>query len=181
MIAVDTNILVYAHRRESPFHAAAAACVRELAEGDASWAIPWPCVHEFLGITTNPKIFTHPTPIATALAQVDLWRECPSLKLIGEDESYWAAFAEMVRSGEDPRSQVHDARIAAIVLSHGARELLSADRDSAGWRRCRSDTPLRTDVRTPQEEQAAEARKTAYGQLRSAAPAAGDAIASARR
>jgi uncharacterized protein len=107
MIAVDTNILVYAHRRESPFHGAAAACLRELAEGAASWAIPWACVHEFLAIITNPKIFKHPTPIATALARVNHWRESPSLKLIGEDESYWAAFAELVRSGEIRGAKVH--------------------------------------------------------------------------
>jgi uncharacterized protein len=143
MIAVDTNILVYAHRRESPFHAAAAACVRELAEGDASWAIPWPCVHEFLAIATNPKIFRHPTPITTALAQVDHWRESPSLRLIGEDEGYWAAFAELVRSGEIRGAKVHDARIAAIALAHGVRELLSADRDFSRMAPLSVRNPLR--------------------------------------
>lgn len=144
MIAVDTNILVYAHRRESPFHTAAAACVRELAEGDASWAIPWPCVHEFLAIATNPKIFKRPTPIATALAQVDHWRESPSLRLIGEDEGYWAAFAELVRSGEIRGAKVHDARIAAVALAHGVRELLSADRDFSRMAPLSVRNPLRS-------------------------------------
>ena len=44
MIAVDTNLLVYAHRRESDLHEAAYAVFRSLAEGDMGWAIPWPCV-----------------------------------------------------------------------------------------------------------------------------------------
>ncbi|HSS38925.1 MAG TPA: TA system VapC family ribonuclease toxin [Polyangia bacterium] len=143
MIAVDTNILVYAHRRESPFHAAAAACVRGLAEGDASWAIPWPCLHEFLAITTSAKIFKHATPIAIALAQVDHWRESPSLKLIGEDEGYWGPFAELVRSGEIRGAKVHDARIAAIALTHGVRELLSADRDFSRMAPLSVRNPLR--------------------------------------
>jgi toxin-antitoxin system PIN domain toxin len=129
MIAVDTNILVYAHRRESAFHQAAFECVRALAEGDATWAIPWPCVHEFLAIVTNPKIFKHPTPIQVALAQIDRWQESPSLKLIGEDEPYWPACSNLVRSNEIRGGKIHDARIAAISLSHGVRELLSADRD----------------------------------------------------
>ena len=42
MIAVDTNILVYAHREESPFFDLAAAKLAGLAEGKAQWAIPWP-------------------------------------------------------------------------------------------------------------------------------------------
>ena len=32
MIAIDTNLLVYAHRSEAPFHAQAFGCVKALAE-----------------------------------------------------------------------------------------------------------------------------------------------------
>ena len=67
MIAIDTNILVYAHRRDSSFHQRARDCLQEHAQGDAAWAIPWPCVHEFLAIVTNPRIFKQPTPVAAAL------------------------------------------------------------------------------------------------------------------
>ncbi len=55
MIAVDTNIIVYAHREDSPWHQAAAARVAELAEGSAAWAVPWPCIAEFLAIVTHPR------------------------------------------------------------------------------------------------------------------------------
>jgi len=63
VIAVDTNILVYAHREDADWHDAAYARLAELAEGRASWAIPWPCVHEFLAIVTHPRIFSPPTPL----------------------------------------------------------------------------------------------------------------------
>lgn len=52
MIAVDTNLLVYAHRKDSAWSQAARRCIRGLAEGRATWAIPWPCIHEFLAIAT---------------------------------------------------------------------------------------------------------------------------------
>jgi uncharacterized protein len=68
VIAVDTNILVYAHREDSSFHAAAIEAVTGLAEGRASWAIPWPCIHEFLAIVTHPRLYSPPTPIAKARA-----------------------------------------------------------------------------------------------------------------
>ena len=42
MIAVDTNILVYAHRKDSEFHAPAAELIRTLAEGMHAWSIAWP-------------------------------------------------------------------------------------------------------------------------------------------
>ncbi len=71
MIAVDTNILVYAHREDSLFHAAASRQVTALAEGRVPWAIPWPCLHEFLAIVTHPRIYDPPTPLPSALHQVD--------------------------------------------------------------------------------------------------------------
>ncbi len=84
MIAVDTNILVYAHRQDMPWSKQARACVARLAESGSFWAIPWPCIHEFLGVVTHPKIFPVPTPLSHALAQIEIWQESPSLQLISE-------------------------------------------------------------------------------------------------
>jgi predicted nucleic acid-binding protein len=53
MIAVDSNILAYSLREDSPWHRAALACVRSLAEGETVWAIAWPCVYEFLAVVTQ--------------------------------------------------------------------------------------------------------------------------------
>ena len=57
MIAVDTNVLVYAHRREVPEHPIALERLRQLAEGRDRWALPWPCVYEFFGVVTNVRIW----------------------------------------------------------------------------------------------------------------------------
>jgi uncharacterized protein len=89
MIAVDTNILVYAHREDSPFHEVAFRRVAEVAEGRATWAIPWPCVHEFLAIVTHPRIYAPPTPLSRALSQVDAWLESPTLVFLAEGQDYW--------------------------------------------------------------------------------------------
>jgi hypothetical protein len=79
MIAVDSNLLVYAHREDSPWYDAAYARIVELAEGQGPWAIPWPCIHEFLAIVTHPRIYTPPTPLEKALDQVEAWLESPAL------------------------------------------------------------------------------------------------------
>ena len=104
MIAVDTNILVYAHRGDSPWHAAAAAAMRELAEGAAAWAVPWPCLHEFLAIVTHPRVYRPPTSLDGAAAQVDAWLESPSLVLLGEAEGHWPALRELLLGGKVSRA-----------------------------------------------------------------------------
>jgi toxin-antitoxin system PIN domain toxin len=129
VIAVDTNILVYAHREESPFHGAAFRRVVELAEGPATWAVPWPCLHEFLAIVTHPRIYAPPTPLAQALDQVDAWLESPTLALLTESAAHWSTLRALLAGGRIAGAQVHDARIAALCRQHGVRELWSADRD----------------------------------------------------
>jgi hypothetical protein len=129
VIAVDTNILVYSHREDSEWHTAALEKVISLAEGKAAWAIPWPCVHEFLAIVTHPKIFSPPTPLSAAVAQVSAWQESPSLALLSEDAGYWTLLQQTIITAKIAGPQIHDARIAALCLQHGVRELWSADRD----------------------------------------------------
>jgi uncharacterized protein len=129
VIAIDTNILVYAHREDSPFHEAAFGRVAELAEGPAMWAIPWPCVHEFLAVVTHARIYAPPTPLARALDQVDAWLESPTLTLLAESSAHWPTLRALLASARVTGAQVHDARVAALCRQHGVRELWSADRD----------------------------------------------------
>jgi hypothetical protein len=142
MIAVDTNILVYAHREESDWHEPAARAVRGLAEGVTAWAIPWPCVHEFLAIATHPRIFRTPTPVAAALDQVDAWLESPSLVTLAEDDDYWTTLRTLVAEARLDGPRVHDARVAALCLRHAVRELWTADRDFSLFPALRVRNPL---------------------------------------
>ena len=142
MIAVDTNILVYAHRRDSPFHGAAAASVRELACSPAPWALPWPCLHEFVSVVTHPRVYDPPSTTDQAIDQVGAWLESPSAAVISEGETYWNELSRFLLDGKIAGPGVHDARIAALCLSHGVRELWSADRDFSRFPRLRTKNPL---------------------------------------
>lgn len=129
MIAIDTNLLVYAHREDSAWHDGASRKVAELAQGRMAWAIPWPCIHEFLAIVTHPRIYAPPTPLQAAIDQVEAWLESPTLVLLAESEGYWQEFRAMLEQGRIAGPQVHDARVAAICLLHGVQELWTVDRD----------------------------------------------------
>lgn len=129
MIAVDTDILVHAHRADGRLHDPARARLMELAEGRATWAIPWPCLHEFIGVVTHPRIFNPPSPLRQALDQVSSWLESPSLVLLGETSNHWPLLVELATAARASGARIHDARIAAICRAHGVRELWTADRD----------------------------------------------------
>ena len=117
MIAVDTNILVYSVREDSPWHEPALAAVRKLAEGPAPWAIPWPCIHEFLAVVTHPRIYKPPTALEGATLQVEYWMQSPTLQCLGEGPGYWPHLKALLASGKGAGPLVHDARIAAICAT----------------------------------------------------------------
>lgn len=142
MIAVDTNLLVYAHREDSGWNDAAFEAVRGLAEGAAAWAIPWPAIHEFLAIVTHPRIFDPPSPAEVALDQVAAWLESPGLVPLAETPSYATRFDRLVRAASVTGPRIHDARIAALCLHHGVTELWTADRDFGRFPDLRTRNPL---------------------------------------
>ena len=142
MIAVDTNVLVYAHRRDSPFHNAAAAAIRELAQSPVPWALPWPCLHEFYSITTHPRIYDPPSSADEAIGQIAAWLDSPSLVLLSEGSTYWSVLSSLLASAKVTGPLVHDARIAALCLSQGIRELWSTDRDFSRFPQIKATNPL---------------------------------------
>lgn len=129
MIALDTNILVYARRREVPQHKTAATLLKELAEGEAPWALPWPCVYEFLRVVTHPRVFDPPSPLEDTLEDLASLLESPSLVLLGEGPSHPAHMRRLVAAARATGNLAHDAHIAALAVEHGVREFWTTDRD----------------------------------------------------
>lgn len=142
MIAFDTNVLVYAHRRDSRFHDAASASVRSHAESGRPWAIPAPCLHEFLAVATHQRIYSPPSTMDVARLQLRMWLESPTLVVLAEGEGYWAVLDDILAKANVSGPRVHDARIAALCVFHGVDKLLSADRDFGRFPELRVENPL---------------------------------------
>ncbi|MEQ1929303.1 MAG: TA system VapC family ribonuclease toxin [Parvularculaceae bacterium] len=141
MIAVDTNILVHAHRSESPWHTRALDAVAALAESRSIWGIPWPCLHEFLSVVTK-RVFKTPTPLPVALGNIEAWLASPGHILLSETHQHWVTLKRLVETGRITGGAIHDARIAAICLDHGVSELLTADRDFSRFPELKTRNPL---------------------------------------
>jgi toxin-antitoxin system PIN domain toxin len=142
MISVDTNLLIYAHREDSEFHSGAEKVLRTLSEGNDRWSIPWPCLHEFLSITTHPRIFDPPTPLPIALEAMDVWLQSPVCEMIGEDPGYFEVLKQLAIRGKITGPMIHDARIAAICIHHGVKKLLTADRNFSRFPGLKTFNPL---------------------------------------
>lgn len=143
MIAVDTNVLVYAHRREAGEHATAFQRMTELASGSESWAIPWPCVYEFFSVVTNHRIWKDTASTQEqAWQQIEAWLDSPSLQLLSETDDFASVLAELVRRPRVWGAVVHDARVAALCLAHGVEALITRDRDFSCFPELRTDNPF---------------------------------------
>lgn len=135
MIALDTNILIYADREDSALHAAALRAVRLLAEGDEAWAIPVFCVGEFLRVVSHDRLFDPPTPVTDAIDSVDSLLSSPSARLLTPGDRYLRLLRSLVEESGAQGNLVFDAQIAAVCLEHGATMLLTEDRDFTRFRR----------------------------------------------
>ena len=142
MIAVDTNVLVYAHRAESDFHTQAFECLESLAEGGQPWGIPVSCVHEFLSVVTNPKVFSPASSFEQALTQVDAWLASPQAHVLHSGSQHWQVLSDLARRAKPQGGQFHDARIAAICIENGVTVLWSADRDFGRFKVLKTVNPL---------------------------------------
>ena len=142
MIAIDTQLLVYAHRSDSPWHAPARDRIAELANSGTRWAIALHCLVEFHAVVTRPGVYKPASTTVQALDQVDIWLEAPSLSVLSEDLQTWTVTRELIRAGSITGPRVYDARIAAVCLQHGVSELWTHDRDLSRFPALRTRNPL---------------------------------------
>lgn len=133
MSAVGSNLRIYAHKEGSPFHTAAAELVRSLRYQRAASAIPWPCIHEFIGIVTHPGIYKPASTLSEASGFLDSVFASPQLQLLSESSGYFDRLREIATAARLKGPRIHDARIAALCLHHGVRELWSADPDFSAF------------------------------------------------
>jgi len=134
VIAVDTNVLVFANREESDLHAVALRALRSLAEGDEAWAIPIFCVGEFLRVISHDRLFDPPTPVLDAVDSVESLLASPSARLLTPADRYLRLLRGLIGESNARGNVVFDAQIAAVCLEHGATTLLTEDRDFARFR-----------------------------------------------
>ena len=129
MIAVDTNILVYAIQPTSPFHSAALAQLEALERGSSQWGIPISCMAEFLSVVTNTApLQKEALTIDEAVEEFDKFASRENARLLLPMEKFSETYSRLLRESRAISGQVFDVQIAAICIDHSVTRLITEDR-----------------------------------------------------
>jgi toxin-antitoxin system PIN domain toxin len=128
MFVVDTNVLVYAANRDSPFHETCRARLEAWSRSPDAWFVTWGILYEFLRVATHRRVLSNPWTVTEAWTFVRALLDSPGLRLLEPTERH-AAMAERVFA-DNPHltgSIVHDAHTAILMREHGVRRIYTRD------------------------------------------------------
>lgn len=131
MIAVDTNVLVYAHRAETALHQAATRRLVELAEGRGLWGLPVFCAGEFIRVVTHRRVFNPPSTLDEAIQFLERVVAAPGCRILRPEAGFFELLTTVAREADARGNLAFDAQIAALCREHGVSALLTNDRDFA--------------------------------------------------
>src|SRR5690348_15917155 len=94
---VDINVLVYAHRPESPDHDAYRAWLDHARADRESLGLAPIVASGFMRIVTHPKIFKEPTPLDIAIEFVEVMKASPAVSPVLPGPKHWAIFIDLCR------------------------------------------------------------------------------------
>jgi uncharacterized protein len=138
---IDINVLVYAHRRESPRHVEFLAWLTSLAESESPFGVPDETLSGFLRLATNPAVFASPSTPAEALQFVEEIRSASSYRRVVPGPRHWALFTWFIRTLNAKANTIPDAWLAALALEQDL-ELITTDRGFARFPGVRWRHPL---------------------------------------
>lgn len=142
MIALDTNILVHAHRRGTLHHKAALGLLRELSEGPTPYALFWPSLYEFLRVVTHHRVFDPPSTPGDALEAIRDFLAPPVVRVLSESARHPVLLDRVIRETRVTGNLIHDAHLVALALEHGVHEILTLDGDFARFSQVASRNPF---------------------------------------
>ena len=137
----DVNILVYAHRQDSPHHREALAWLEELINADEAFAMSELVFSGFLRIATHPRIFNPPSPLEDALTFVAQIRSQPHCIIVFPGERHWAIFKRLCADVNAKGNLIPDAYHAALAIETGS-EWITTDRDFSRFPGLRWSSPV---------------------------------------
>ncbi len=120
----------------------ACSAIERLIATAKPWAIPWPCVHEFIAVLSNRKWHADAPSVAALIEHIELWQSAPGLRFLGIGTEHLQYLRRVLERSGASGGQVHDARIVAVCLEANVTEIWTADRDFSRFPGVRIHNPL---------------------------------------
>ncbi len=128
MIAIDTNLLVYAQRRHTPEHRAARRAIERASADRRGWGIPLSCIAEFWCVVTHPASSGGPSPAKEARGFLHELMANGGANVWTPGTGFWGRLTQLASDLKIAGPRVFDLQIALIAFENGATELWSHDR-----------------------------------------------------
>jgi toxin-antitoxin system PIN domain toxin len=128
LIAIDTNLLVYAHRSGLPEHDAARRAIRAASKHLRGWGIPLPCVTEFWSVVTHPQCAGGGSSPRQAQAFLRALVEEGGAHVWASQVNHWDKVARLAENLNVRGPRVFDLQIALAAFENGAVEIWTHDR-----------------------------------------------------
>ncbi len=142
MDLVDVNVLVYAHRQESPDHNAHRRWLEDLINGDQAYGVSDHVLAGFLRIVTHPAIFDPPSSLGEATDFTVELRDRPNAVMIQPGPRHWEIFTRLCQESGARGNLIPDAFLAALAIESGS-EWVTTDRDYGRFAGLKWRHPLR--------------------------------------
>jgi hypothetical protein len=128
LILPDVNVLVYAHRRDTPDHSAYRTWLESTINGDSAYGMSDLVVSGFIRVVTHPRVFKRPSPLPEVMKFANQLRDQPNRVAVSPGSNHWQVFARLCTEADARGNLVPDAYLAAIAIEHGC-EWITTDRD----------------------------------------------------
>lgn len=141
MMLLDTNVLIYAHRRDARRHEEYREWLEALIDGPQPYAVSDHALMGMIRIVTNPRIYRQPAMLEEALAFADQYRNQPHAMVVAPGTRFWPIFRSLCDAVGARGRLISDAYLAALAIEHGC-ELVTTDADFDKFPGLRTSRPL---------------------------------------
>ena len=128
MIALDTNLLIYAHRTAVPEHKAAQQAIQQACNATGGCGISMPCIAEFWSIVTHPAATGRPSSSREASAFIRALVETGSIEVWTPGFGFADRLMQLAEDLDVSGVRIFDLQIALVAFEHGAHEIWTHDR-----------------------------------------------------
>ena len=132
MIAVDTNLLVYAHRSGCPEHDRARRAIEQAAARDTEWGIPAACVLEFWSVVTHPASAGGASEPAVAREFISALRETAGAVILAAPAAMAPRCLQLADQMQIRGPRIFDLQISLTALEAGVSEIWTHDAGFVG-------------------------------------------------
>ncbi len=130
MFVVDTNVLIYAADQDSEFHEPCRAQLELWRRQSSPWYLTWSICHEFLRVSTHPRVFQKPFAANSAWAFLEAVLAAPSASLLLATDRHAKVLAATLAELPHLRGNIlHDAHTAVLMREHGITRIVTRDTD----------------------------------------------------